>query len=83
MFINIINVTRNFAFILILIFFQYNFVTPLTSMVVTKPEAKERTDEGEGIYNLLLKQFNVIYEPVREKTNNLHRRKQRRRSASR
>ena len=54
-------------------------------MVVTKPEANERTDEGEGIYNLLLKQFNVIYrffriiavkllklfEPVHEKTNNL------------
>ena len=31
-------------------FLQYNFVTPLTSMVVTKPEATENTDEGIPFY---------------------------------
>ena len=29
------------------ILFQYNFVTPLTSMVVTKPEDKEEDDEED------------------------------------
>lgn len=40
---------------------KYNFVTPLTSMVVTKPEAKETTDEGEKESTVFLCFFSFFF----------------------